>query len=86
MEYYGYQMVPVDFFRRHFLVYDAAYTKIGSLDCKRGVWTFTLAETSETWFGYSRDNALRNWILDPDREWSVPFYAPRAFLGLKTAL
>ena len=68
MEYFGYRMVPTDFFRRHFLVYDAAFIKIGSLDCSRGVWTFTLAETSETWFGYSRDNALRSWILDPDRK------------------
>lgn len=85
-EYYGYKIVPTDFFRRHYLVYDAAFIKIGSLDCSRGVWTFTLAGTSETWFGYSRDNALRSWILDPDRKWSVPMSAPRPFPDLKTAL
>lgn len=68
MEYYGYQMVPVDFFRFHYLVYDAAYTKIGSLDYKRGVWTFTHVNTGETWFGLTRTEALRSWLIDPDRK------------------
>ena len=86
LEYYGYQMVPTDFFRRHYLVYDAAFIKIGSLDCSRGVWSFTLANTGETWFGYSRDHAFRAFLLDPGQVMPPPISAPRPFPALKTAL
>ena len=62
----GLRLVATDLLRRHFLVYDAAYKKIGSLDCCRGVWTFTLVATNETWFGYSRNDALNSYLRFPD--------------------
>ena len=83
---YGYYIVATDFFRRHYLVYDAAYTKVGSLDLRKGVWTFTLANTGETWFGYSRDHAFRAFLLDPGQVMPPPISAPRPFPALKTAL
>lgn len=66
MDAHNFKIVATDLFRRHFLVYDAAFKKIGSLDCCRGVWTFTHAQTSGTWFGYSRDDALNSYLRFPD--------------------
>lgn len=68
MDAHNLKIVATDLFRRHFLVYDESFKKIGSLDCCKGVWTFTLAETMETWFGLSRHEALRSFLVDPDRK------------------
>lgn len=62
MDAHNLKIVATDLFRRHFLVYDAAFKKIGSVDLRRGVWTFTHAQTSESWFGYSRDDAINGWL------------------------
>lgn len=55
-------LVCTDFFRRHFLVYDQDFAKLGTVDLRRGVWTFTHAQTSESFFGYSRDDAVNGWL------------------------
>lgn len=86
LEYKGYQMVATDFFRRHFLVYDAAYIKIGSMDYKCGIWYFTLTSSGETWFGLTRDECIRSWLRSYDELSPLPCSAPRPFPDLKTAL
>lgn len=82
----GLRLVATDLLHRHYLVYDAAFKKIGSIDCRMGVWTFTCAQTSESYFGYSRDGAVQNWLKVSGFVPSVQHSPPGAFLGLKTAL
>lgn len=82
----GLRLVATDLLHRHYLVYDAAYKKIGSIDCRMGVWTFTCAQTSESYFGYSRNGAVQNWLKVSGFSHAVQYSPPGAFLGLKTAL
>lgn len=86
LEYKGYQMVATDFFHRHYLVYDAVFIKVGSLDYKRGIWYFTQVSTGETWFGLSRVECIRTWIRSFEELTPLPCFAPRPFPDLKSAL
>lgn len=54
-------LVCIDLFRRHYLVYDVNFQKIGTVDRVKGNWTFTYSPTGESFWGFSRDNALACW-------------------------
>ena len=85
-QYNGFRLVPVDMFRFHYLVYDAAFIKVGSLDYHKGIWLFTQTSNSDTFFGLTRDAALRSWLRSYDDVPPVPCPAPRPFPNLKTTL
>lgn len=55
-------IVPVDFWRRHFLVYDLNFHKVGSCDLWHGVWHFTPVNSTESFMGFTRDDAIRSWL------------------------
>ena len=54
----GLKIVCIDFWRRHFLVYDCDFYKVGTADLAKGIWTFTESYSGETFFGYSRNDAI----------------------------
>ena len=54
-------LVCTDLFRRHFLVYDVNFQKLGSIDRRKGIWTFTHAPSGESFMGYNRNDALACW-------------------------
>lgn len=58
----GFKIVCIDFWRRHFLVYDPLFRKIGTADLRKGIWTFTFSATGENFFGYSRDDAINDFL------------------------
>ena len=82
----GLRLVATDLLHRHYLVYDVEFKKIGSVDCRLGVWSFTCAQTSESFFGYSRDGAIQNWMKSSGISLSDLSPAPRPFQRLKTVL
>ena len=79
-------LVCTDFFRRHFLVYDPDFVKLGSVDLRRGVWTFTHVPSLDTFHGYSRDDAVNSWLRSRYDSSFVQYSPPGPFQGLKTCL
>ena len=59
----GLKIVCIDFWRRHFLVYDSDFHKIGTADLYKGIWTFTHSGTGKSFFGYSRNDAIYSYLL-----------------------
>lgn len=55
-------IVPLDFWHRHFLVYDVHYHKLGSCDFVGGVWYFHAVSPAESYIGLTRDYAIRSWL------------------------
>ena len=53
-------VVCTDLFRRHFLVYDVNFKKLGTIDLRKGLWIFTHA-SGETYLGYSKNDAVASW-------------------------
>lgn len=56
------KIVPSDFWRRHFLVHDCNFRKLGSCDFFRGVWYFTPIDSDTSFMGFARDDAIRAWL------------------------
>lgn len=54
-------LVCTDLFRRHFLVYDVNFQKLGSVDRRKGLWIFTHAQSNETYLGYNKKDAVASW-------------------------
>lgn len=54
----------IDFWRRHFLVYDLNFHKLGTCDLKRGVWYFSPVDSPENYMGFTRDDAIKAWLSD----------------------
>lgn len=65
-------VVPVDFWHRHYLVYDSHIRKIGSCDFIRGIWYFYFPSTQESFMGFSRDDAIRSWLSTAAQKTGVP--------------
>lgn len=61
-DFYSLQIVPSDFWRRHFLVHDCNFRKLGSCDFFRGVWYFTPIDSDTSFMGFARDDAIRAWL------------------------
>lgn len=57
----GVTLVPVDFWHFHYLVYDLNFYKLGTVDFKLGFWFFTPVGSSDSFFGFSRFDAVRSW-------------------------
>lgn len=55
-------IVPVDFWHRHFLVYDLHFHKLGTCDFVRGMWYFNSVSPKDSYMGLSRDDAIRSWL------------------------
>ena len=86
MDFNSLRMVPVDLFHRHFLVYDEEFKKIGTVDLRRGIWTFTLARNSVSFFGFSREDAVRAWIRFESNSSFPTFSPPEPVLSPQAAL
>ena len=56
------QIVPSDFWRRHFLVHDGSFRKLGNCDFHRGVWHFTPIGCDTSFMVFSRDDAIKSWL------------------------
>ena len=56
------KIVPSDFWRRHFLVHDGSFRKLGNCDFHRGVWYFTPIGFDTSFMGFSRDDAIKSWL------------------------
>lgn len=55
-------LAPLDLLRRHFLVYDANFHKVGTCDRNKGVWLFRPNNSLDSFMGFSRDDAVRSWF------------------------
>ena len=59
------QIVPSDFWRRHFLVHDGSFRKLGNCDFYRGVWYFAPIGGDTSFMGFTRDDATKAWLIIP---------------------
>ena len=59
------QIVPSDFWRRHFLVHDDSFRKLGNCDFHRGVWYFTPIGFDTSFMGFTRDDVTKAWLTIP---------------------
>ena len=59
------QIVPSDFWRRHFLVHDGSFRKLGNCDFHRGVWYFTPIGYDTSFIGFIRNNAFQIGTISP---------------------
>lgn len=59
------QIVPSDFWRRHFLVHDGSFRKLGNCDFHRGVWHFTPIGDDTSIMGFIRDDVTKAWLIIP---------------------
>ena len=56
------RIVPSDFWRRHFLVHDGSFRKLGNCDFHRGVWYFTPIDSDTAFMGFARGDAIKSWL------------------------
>ena len=59
------QIVPSDFWRRHFLVHDGSFRKLGNCDFYRGVWYFAPIGGDTSFMGFIRDDVTKAWLIIP---------------------
>ena len=62
LDFAALKIVPSDFWRRHFLVHDDSFRKLGNCDFHRGVWYFTPIGCDTSFMGFTRDDAIRAWL------------------------
>ena len=62
LDFNALNIVPSDLWRRHFLVHDCNFRKLGSCDFFRGVWYFTPIDSDTSFMGFARDDAIRAWL------------------------
>ena len=72
------QIVPSDFWRRHFLVHDGSFRKLGNCDFHRGVWYFTPIGCGTSFMGFSRDDATKAWLTIPLCASPLPAYTAQS--------
>ena len=72
------QIVPSDFWRRHFLVHDGSFRKLGNCDFHRGVWYFTPISCDTSFMGFTRDDASKAWLTIPLCASPLPAYTARS--------
>ena len=59
------KIVPSDFWRRHFLVHDGSFRKLGNCDFHRGIWYFTPIGCDTSFIGFIRNNAFQIGTIFP---------------------
>ena len=59
------QIVPSDFWRRHFLVHDGSFRKLGNCDFYRGIWYFAPIGGDTSFMGFIRDDVTKAWLIIP---------------------
>lgn len=55
-------IVPVDFWHRHYLIYDQSFHKLATCDFYRGLWYVHSVCPEDSYMGLSRDDAIRSWL------------------------
>ena len=65
VQYDSLQIVPSDFWRRHFLVHDGSFCKLGNCDFYRGVWYFAPICGDTSFMYVTRDDATKAWLIIP---------------------
>lgn len=55
-------IVAIDFWGRHYLVYDANFHKLGTCDLIYGIWHFTPVSSKDSYKALDRDSAIRFWL------------------------
>ena len=65
VQYDSLRIVPSDFWRRHFLVHDGSFRKLGNCDFHRGVWYFTPIGCDTSFMGFIRDDVTKAWLIIP---------------------
>ena len=59
------KIVPSDFWRRHFLVHDGSFRKLGNCDFYRGIWYFAPIGGDTSFMGFIRDDVTKAWLIIP---------------------
>ena len=59
------KIVPSDFWRRHFLLHDGSFRKLGNCDFYRGVWYFAPIGGDTSFMGFIRDDVTKAWLIIP---------------------
>ena len=59
------QIVPSDFWRRHFLVHDGSFRELGNCAFYRGVWYFAPIGGDTSFMGFIRDDVTKAWLIIP---------------------
>lgn len=72
------QIVPSDFWRRHFLVHDDSFRKLGNYDFYRGVWYFAPIGGDTSFMYVTRDDATKSWLAIPLCASPLPAYTARS--------
>ena len=72
------QVVPSDFWRRHFLVHDDSFRKLGNCDFYRGVWYFAPICGDTSFMYVTRDDATKSWLAIPLCASPLPAYTARS--------
>ena len=72
------QIVPSDFWRRHFLVHDDSFRKLGNYDFYRGVWYFAPIGGDTSFMYVTRDDATKSWLTIPLCASPLPAYTARS--------
>ena len=65
LDFAALKIVPSDFWRRHFLVHDDSFRKLGNCDFYRGVWYFTPIGCDTSFIGFIRNYAFQIWTIFP---------------------
>ena len=65
LDFTALRIVPSDFWRRHFLVHDGSFCKLGNCDFYRGVWYFAPIGGDTSFMGFTRDDATKAWLIIP---------------------
>lgn len=58
---FGLRITPIDFWHRHYLVCDLNYHKLGTCDFIRGIWYFSPIDSTDSFMGFTRDDAILSW-------------------------
>lgn len=68
LQFFHFKKVPLEhcpFWRRHFLVHDGSFRKLGNCDFYRGVWYFAPIGGDTSFMGFIRDDVTKAWLIIP---------------------